>query len=321
MTLLERQREYTSWLEKGFPELDLKGLSLVGACAIAGNGSVENQAKPVTLGPKDHGSDGILQWRLDRLDGPRGLKGWSAALGLPWDTLKTQAAFTLWELYSDGRYAPLARDLQEGKKKIETLTANFCWIYERPNKALAHLDKRISHAKSVYLIISRERTKKTVAQTATGAAVVIGGATATNAAQGGSLTVTLVGAALAGAAAIVSPLISHFAKPKDAAPTPAPKPDSAAVATPSPDLLSVALRIDERLLAMLELLRALAADVSALKGQMEQVKAHVASLRAEKDAQVAAALDQMTPEAQAQLDAIKADMAAAAQLAAEAASA
>lgn len=110
------------------------------------------------------------------------------------------------------------------------------------------------------------------------------------------------------------------AQPAVPAPLPIPKPP-APIATPSPDLITVATRIDERLLAMLELLRTLAADVSALKGQLEQVKAHVASLRAEKDAQVAAAMDQMTPDAQAQFDAIKADMAAAAQLAADAASA
>jgi hypothetical protein len=66
MTLLERQREYNSWLEKGFPDLDLPGLSLIGACAITGNASQENLVKPVTTGPKDHGSDGVLQWRRAR---------------------------------------------------------------------------------------------------------------------------------------------------------------------------------------------------------------------------------------------------------------
>jgi len=111
------------------------------------------------------------------------------------------------------------------------------------------------------------------------------------------------------------------AQPPATAPAPVRKPSPPPVATPSPDILAVALRIEERQIAMLELLKSLSAEMSALKGQMEQVKVHVASLRAEKDAEITAALDKLTPDAQAQLDAIKADMASVAQLAAEAASA
>ena len=223
-TLLDRQKEYTRHLMAGFPDLELKGMPLVSACAWTGNASQENLVRPVTIGPKDHGSDGVLQWRLDRLDGPRGLKGWSAALGMDWKTLKTQAAFTLWELYNDPRYITLAKDLLEGKKKIETLTANICWIYERPNKAAAHLDKRISHAKSVYLIMSKELGVSLPAKIGAGAAVVVGGAAAgTNVAMGGDDLWT----ALAGVATLVVsggiPLISKWLKSRSvAAPSPAP---------------------------------------------------------------------------------------------------
>ena len=76
-TLSERQQEFTAYLVAGFPRLGLVGISPKGAAAFAGNGSVENNMNPVTHGPKDHGSDGSMQWRLDRLDGPHGLKGWA----------------------------------------------------------------------------------------------------------------------------------------------------------------------------------------------------------------------------------------------------
>lgn len=42
-------------------------LPKISAAAVCGNGGVENRMKPVTLGQKDHGSDGLLQWRLSRL--------------------------------------------------------------------------------------------------------------------------------------------------------------------------------------------------------------------------------------------------------------
>ena len=85
MTLLDRQKEFTRALVAGAPVLGLAGLPLKSACAVTGNATQENLVKPVTEGPKDHGSDGTLQWRLDRLDGPHGLKGWSEAQGLDWE--------------------------------------------------------------------------------------------------------------------------------------------------------------------------------------------------------------------------------------------
>ena len=92
--------------------------------------------------------------------------------------------------------------------------------------AVAHLDKRISHAKSVYAIMSKEQVAKTTTQAGAGAAVVIGGAAATNAAQGGSLTLTAIGGVLAAIAAAAGPILSHFSKAKPAAPvTPAEKID------------------------------------------------------------------------------------------------
>lgn len=119
-------------------------------------------------------------------------------------------------------------------------------------------------------------------------------------------------------------------QPPARAPLPPPAPITwqvpipAPTATPSPDLLSVANRIEERQIKMLELLKALAADMAAQKDVLDMVKAHVVDLRTQlvaKDAEVAAAVGTMTPEQQAEFDAIKAQLAANTQIANEAANA
>jgi hypothetical protein len=146
--LLARQKEFTGYLVVGFPEFALKGLPIKSACAVTGNATQENNVEPVTKGALDHGSDGALQWRLSRLDGPTGLRGWAGAHGIPWDTLRTQAAFFLYECARD--YQGLIFDLQQGSKSLETLTANVMAIYERPAKQYAALDARIAAARKTY---------------------------------------------------------------------------------------------------------------------------------------------------------------------------
>lgn len=215
MSLLDRQKEFTRALVAGVPDLGLAGLPLKSACAVTGNATQENLVKAVTTGPKDHGSDGALQWRLDRLDGPHGLKGWSAAQGLDWATLNAQAAFFLWELNRD--YPALERDLRAATKPIETLTANICKFYERPNMALAHLDKRISHAKSVFQVMSEEAKVPAPTKIGAGSAVIIGGLATANQASGGDLFWTIAGGVVALAAAIGGPILSQRMKAKPAA--------------------------------------------------------------------------------------------------------
>ena len=153
-TLLARQKEFTGYLVVGFPEFGLRGLPLKSACAVTGNATQENLVRPVTEGPLDHGSNGTMQWRLDRLAGPAGLRGWAKAHGLPWDTLRTQAAFFLYELQRD--YPPLSLDLYNGTKPLETLTANISRFYERPAKRYEALDNRIKAAQDVYAAMATE---------------------------------------------------------------------------------------------------------------------------------------------------------------------
>ncbi|MGZ5478431.1 MAG: phage tail tip lysozyme, partial [Candidatus Aminicenantales bacterium] len=183
MTLLDRQKEVAKYLEAGFKEYELPGISLKGAASFVGNFTQENLVNPVTTGKKDHGSDAMGQWRLDRLDGPRGLRGWCAAHGLDWATLRSQSAFTLWELYNDARYNNLAADLKAGKKKIATLTANICVQYERPSdeeyvkkyrnpqtgELESLLDRRIVAAQATYDAVMKERVSPTAKATGVGA--------------------------------------------------------------------------------------------------------------------------------------------------------
>ena len=73
----------------------------------------------MTPGAKDHGSDGIFQWRLDRLTNMQafGVKNFGA-----WESIEAQAAFFSYEC--KGWYKPLWVDLAAGTKSLATLTAN-----------------------------------------------------------------------------------------------------------------------------------------------------------------------------------------------------
>lgn len=115
-------------------------LPLKSACAVAGNGWQENLMQPVTRGAKDHGSDGLLQWRLDRLENLQKLKDW--------DTLPVQCQFFKWECQ---KFYPTlwAQLMNPGGRSLENLVANVCDQYERPSAAGRVLDRRIGYARQV----------------------------------------------------------------------------------------------------------------------------------------------------------------------------
>jgi hypothetical protein len=143
----DRQKEFCSYFMPAYP--------MRSAAAIGGNATQENLCQPVTTGAKDHGSDGVLQWRLDRLAGRDGLQPWCAAQGIPWDTLKSQALFTMHEL-DQPQHAVLKADLKAGAKSLETLTINFCDAFERPSAAGREPDKRIGYARDCLSILMRD---------------------------------------------------------------------------------------------------------------------------------------------------------------------
>jgi len=140
--LLERQLMLANYLSVGWPTLNLPGLPRVSVAAIVGNASQENQCRSVTEGAKDHGSDGLFQWRLDRLTA---MQAWCGAhFKAGWEAIEPQAAFFAYECKRD--YPGLWADLVAGTKSIETLTANICDVYERPSAAGRVLDTRIGYA-------------------------------------------------------------------------------------------------------------------------------------------------------------------------------
>jgi len=131
-----------NYLTVGWPTLDLPGLPRASVAAIVGNATQENQCRSTTEGAKDHGSDGLFQWRLDRLTI---MQAWcNANFKAGWQAIEPQAAFFCFECKRD--CLGLWDDLVAGVKTLDTLTANICDEYERPSVAGRVLDTRIGYA-------------------------------------------------------------------------------------------------------------------------------------------------------------------------------
>lgn len=139
--LIDRQRQLANFLVAGWPALEIPPISHSGAIAAVGNATQENQCKSVTVGDKDHGSDGLFQWRLDRLTN---LQTFGQKWFGTWQSIEAQAAFFSFECKGD--YPTLWTDLVAGAKPVPTLVANICDEYERPSAAGRVLDQRISYA-------------------------------------------------------------------------------------------------------------------------------------------------------------------------------
>lgn len=146
--LQDRQRRFATYLWKGFPDKKLPGWSMAGAAAVTGNATMENQCLPITMGTKDHGSDGILQWRLARL---RNMKSWCIKEFGIWSNLEAQAAFTLYETAKD--LPGLDHDLRAGKLGVRALAEEFCRQFERPNMLLAHVAQRQDAAEATLALL------------------------------------------------------------------------------------------------------------------------------------------------------------------------
>jgi hypothetical protein len=89
----------------------------------------------------DHGSQGIAQWRLDRLTN---LERFCEERGLAVTNLAAQLLFLEHELKDS--YPKLNVMLKEGTRSIANLTANFSAMFERPSKRYENLDFRIAEA-------------------------------------------------------------------------------------------------------------------------------------------------------------------------------
>ena len=120
------------------------------ACGIIGNFCVESGP---TLNPKavapGEGSTGIAQWNPAAAAGNRlgKLVEYSATLGLDHLTLGAQLLFTKYELET---FSYLGDGPLRKTDNVKDATIVFQDAYERPNKAVAHTNKRINYGKEVF---------------------------------------------------------------------------------------------------------------------------------------------------------------------------
>jgi hypothetical protein len=119
------------------------GFGLTGTSAICANAWLESGIRAVN--PSLDGSDGSLQWR-NALDVHRltQMKNWCASQSIPWQTLNSQALFTIWDLQNN--YKELYGQLKDPSRSLANLTMNFCDIYERPAVRGRVPDVRIGYA-------------------------------------------------------------------------------------------------------------------------------------------------------------------------------
>lgn len=199
-----QQFAYNFFVEKGYAPL--------GAAAIVGNLSGEsgvNLDSTMERGARaDHGSGGICEWRLDR---KTNLYKFAKDFRTDPNDLDLQCAFVIHELEngddgrSPGQYAWLNDQLKNpGNRTIENLVANFCFIYERPNRELqirgGHLNKRIQYAKDVLRDAQASKTKSVVKESVVaGGIATIGAGAVAGGLNGDEITaaITAGGGALA----------------------------------------------------------------------------------------------------------------------------
>ena len=120
------------------------------ACGMIGNFCVESGP---TLNPKavapSEGSTGIAQWNPAAAAGNRlgKLIEYSATLGLDHLSLGAQLLYTKYELET---FSYLGDGPLRKTDNVKDATIVFQDSYERPNKALAHTEKRVSFAKEIF---------------------------------------------------------------------------------------------------------------------------------------------------------------------------
>lgn len=128
-----------------------------GASSIVGNLSWESGGAnlPTAFRKRnlDHGSNGMPQWRLARLDAYEAFvreqqpNASAAELWNHYGRMDYQVRYIDIELKRD--YPKLHANLTKGGA-VAALTADFCWSYERPSKAYAHLAERVAFANTIF---------------------------------------------------------------------------------------------------------------------------------------------------------------------------
>lgn len=125
-----------------------KGLTDEQAAGIVGNFDHEAGMDPTKHQTGGGPGRGIAQWskgeRWDTTPGDN-VVDFAAKMGKPATSLEAQLEFTWFEL-NKFRYLGLKK--LQAATTVEQATTVFQDYYERPNKALAHTDRRIAHAKA-----------------------------------------------------------------------------------------------------------------------------------------------------------------------------
>lgn len=124
------------------------GMTLQGACGVAGNIKGESSFNPNAIG--DHGtSGGICQWHNERFDR---LRNYAVSKGAAWNTLESQLGFLMTELNSSS-YASLLNTL---KTTTNVVTASNQWGHDFEkfsgynNYSTPEYGKRSSYAQAIY---------------------------------------------------------------------------------------------------------------------------------------------------------------------------
>jgi Phage tail lysozyme len=131
---------------RAFRQFVAAGYTKEGAAALVGNASQESTRDLHSAFTRrtDHGSEGIFQWRLERL---ARLIEFARERKLDAQLLETQCAFAAHELALS--YPFVDHELRTGHD-VADLTAKVCWKYECPNRAEANLENRIHQAQRVF---------------------------------------------------------------------------------------------------------------------------------------------------------------------------
>jgi hypothetical protein len=121
--------------EKAYNYFRSVGYSDAVTRGIIGNMIVESgnfDPKNIGFDPgvrRDNGSMGVCQWRLGRLNGPKGLKAWAAQNNLNPENLSTQFQFTKFELDT---FADLGKQELFNCTTPEQAAVTFCRKFENP---------------------------------------------------------------------------------------------------------------------------------------------------------------------------------------------
>ena len=121
------------------------GIGSVLTAAIMGNIEAECSYDPAAV--EDNGvGHGICQWSYERCDN---LMNFAASRNTDWSDLNTQLEF-LWTEIGPGGPESAAVDKCKDITDVAQCTEAWCRAFERPNGAVAHLDRRVAAAQEAF---------------------------------------------------------------------------------------------------------------------------------------------------------------------------